>query len=205
MLNSLSLSSDNAEQPRRSWKGAVRVIGVAESFQKTDTRSVVVGIVMRGDLQIDGFGICRPTVGLLDSTEKIESMFERISRKDIRAWILGGSIISWFNVVDLHRLYEFSGIPVISVTYTDSAGITNYLQEYFPEDWRVRDELIAENGPRVQVSLDTGHSVFVNVVGMNVSDALQLLNLFTLEGKVPEPVRVARLIASSLRRDLELH
>ncbi|MHA1771704.1 MAG: endonuclease dU [Candidatus Thorarchaeota archaeon] len=204
MTEYVDLSLGIEEHPGRSWKSAVRVLGVAESFQKTDTRSIVVGVVMRGDLQIDGFGLCRPEVGGLDSTEQLQFMFNQIDRKDIRAWILGGSIISWFNVVDLHQLCEATGIPVISVTYSESAGISDYLREYFPDDWEIRDHIITKNGSRAKLTLNTGHSVFVNHAGLQPTEALRLLNMFTLEGRVSEPVRVARLIAASIRRNLSI-
>ncbi|MCF2136465.1 MAG: DUF99 family protein [Candidatus Thorarchaeota archaeon] len=204
MVEYVDLSLGVEERPGRSWKAAVRVLGVAESFQKTDTQSIVTGVVMRGDLQIDGFGLCRPLVGGFDSTEQLQFMFDRINRKDIRVWILGGSIISWFNIVDLHELYEITGIPVISVTYSESAGISDYLREYFPDDWQQREQIIAKNGSRSMLTLDTGHSIFVNNVGLQLSEALQLLNMFTLEGKICEPVRVARLIAASIRKNLPL-
>ncbi len=197
----VDLSLGLAERPGRSWKGAVRVIGVAESFQKSDPTSICVGVVMRGDLHIDGFGICRPTVGGLDATTQMERMFERMNRRDLRAWILGGSIISWFNVVDINRLREATGIPVVSVTYSDSEGIDKYLREYFPDDWVSRAQVIESNGPRHELVLNTGHRVFVNIAGMNQSEALKLLNLFTWDGKIPEPVRLARLFAASIRRD----
>ncbi|MCK5303587.1 MAG: hypothetical protein KAJ96_10630, partial [Candidatus Thorarchaeota archaeon] len=44
-----------------SWKRGTRVLGVAESFKKSDKKGVVAGIVMRGDIRIDGTGVCRPT------------------------------------------------------------------------------------------------------------------------------------------------
>ena len=38
------------------WKKGVRVLGVAESFEKKQSHSILAGVVMRGDFRIDGFG-----------------------------------------------------------------------------------------------------------------------------------------------------
>ena len=180
------------------WKSGIRVLGVAESFQKSDAKSVVAGVVMRGDFRIDGFGMCFPKVGGTDSTEQLIQMFKKIDRSDIRAWLLGGSIISWFNVIDISKLYSATGLPVISVSYSDSEGIEKYLQEYF-EDWKLRLETIKKNGERKKVTLDNGFEVFLLIAGLSYEQAQSLLNQVTVDGRIPEPIRVAKSLASSLR------
>jgi uncharacterized protein len=188
------------EEQYDTWKAGARVLGIAESFSKQDSTSTVVGIVMRGDLRIDGFGLCHPTVGGLDSTDEIISMYEELKRPDIRALLLGGTIISWFNIVDLQELYDAVGIPVISVTYEETEGIEKYIREYFPHDHEVRMEMVKKGGERKEVSLDNNQSVFVNLVGMNIRKCKDVLNTFVIEGRVPEPIRVSRLIAGVLRK-----
>ncbi len=183
------------------WKKGVRVLGVAESFEKTETRSIMAGVVMRGDLRIDGFSVCTPTVGGSNSTEELVSMFSRLNREDIRAWMLGGSVVSWFNIVDISTLYEKTDTPVICVSYHPSEGIEKYLKEYFPKDWKVRCDLLEKTGPRKLIQLRTSHSLYISVAGIGVSRARNLLDKLTIDGRVPEPVRVARTIAAGLHRD----
>lgn len=184
------------------WKRGVRVLGVAESFVKGDRYSNTVGVVMRGDLMIDGLGYCRPTVGGTDVTSQLLSMFSALGREDIRVWVLGGSVVSWFNIVDLHELSRVSGVPVVCVSYYASEGILEYLKEYFPDDWEARWDTVRRNGERQAVRLNNGHEVFVNTVGISTRRAKSLLDMFTVHGRVPEPVRVARVAAAALRRDL---
>lgn len=185
------------------WKRGVRVLGVSESFARSDTRSIVAGIVMRGDLRMDGFGLCRPTVGGRDATEQLVALFKRLARDDIRAIILGGGVISWFNVIDLPRLYESTGVPVLCVSFEESEGLEKYIREYFPDDCDERIETLTRSGERTLVPLQTGHSVYLIVHGIGLKRAKQLLNLFTIDGRVPEPVRVARHIAAGIHRDME--
>ncbi|MHA1935829.1 MAG: endonuclease dU [Candidatus Thorarchaeota archaeon] len=184
----------------KAWKVGTRVLGVAESFQKTDERSIVAGVVMRGDLRIDGAGFCYPKVGGTDATDELVLMFNRIDRMDIRAWLLGGSIISWFNFVDLDRLSTLTGVPVVCVSYNPSDGIDGYIKEYFPEDWKSRLEILNRIGERKLVPLSDGFSVYLSVSGVDIQRALKLVDMFTLDGRVPEPIRVARVLSAALRR-----
>ena len=183
------------------WKKGVRVLGVAESFEKSQSRSILAGVVMRGDLRIDGFSVCTPTIGGSNSTEELVSMFIRLNRKDIRAWILGGSVISWFNIVDISSLHEHTDIPVICISYHPSEGIEKYLKEYFPDDWKNRLDILERTGDRNLIQLGTGYSLYLSVAGIGVSRARNLLDKLTIDGRVPEPVRVARTIAAGLHRD----
>ncbi len=184
-----------------TWKRGVRVLGVSESFQRSDSHSIAAGVVMRGDMRIDGVSFCQPTVGGMDATEKLVEMFEKLGRDDIRAWMLGGCIISWFNVVNSVGLYERTGVPVVCVSYHHSNGIEKYLQEYFPEDWKARHENMDTGGTRKEFTLETGHSIFITQAGIGLKDARRLVNRFTLDGRVPEPIRVARIAAAAIRRD----
>jgi endonuclease V-like protein UPF0215 family len=183
------------------WKKGVRVLGVAESFEKTENRSILAGVVMRGDLRIDGFSVCTPKIGGTDSTDELVSMFHRLNRKDIRVWMLGGSVISWFNIVDISALHEQTNTPVVCISYHPSEGIEKYLEEYFPDDWSIRMEVLSRTGDRKSVPLKTGHSLFLSVVGIGFTRARNLLDRLTIDGRVPEPVRVARTIAAGLHRD----
>ncbi len=184
------------------WKTGVRVLAVAESFSREDNQSIVAGVVMRGDFRIDGFGICRPKVGGTDSTSVLVSLFQRLERPDIRAWMLGGSVISWFNIIDIVELHEATEVPVVCVTYNPSEGIEKYLKEYFPADWEPRLQKMERAGPRMEVTLKTGHVIYLSVSGLSKTRAKQLVDQFTLDGKVPEPIRVARIEAAGLHRDL---
>jgi endonuclease V-like protein UPF0215 family len=204
VTKAVRLTSDLIHGPRKftQWKKGVRVVGVAESFHRTDSWSNVVAIVMRGDFRIDGFGYCRPTVGGSDATDEIISMFKRMKRDDIRFWMLGGGIISWFNIIDNQKLFKETEIPVICVSYYESEGLEKYLKEYFPNDWKDRELAINRNGERTKMQLTNGYELYLNCTGINERDALRLVDGFTIEGRVPEPIRIARSTAASLRRDL---
>jgi len=181
------------------WKAGIRVLGVAESFAKGDKTSYVAGVVMRGDLKIDGFGFCSPTVGGVDSTEQFIQMYHHMNRTDLRAWLLGGSIISWFNILDIHKIHEDTNTPVVCISYSPSEGLEKYVKEYFPEDWERRMASIDSIGTRQEVMLSHGLNAYIVSAGISISAATSLVDHFTHNGRIPEPVRVARQLAASIR------
>ncbi|HPE63457.1 MAG TPA: DUF99 family protein [Methanothrix sp.] len=178
-------------------KRGVRVLGVAESFLKTEPQSRLAGVVMRKDLRIDGFGFARISVGGDDATEGVLDIWRGLERSDVNAILLNGSIISWFNIVDLDVVFQETEIPVISLTYEESAGIEGYIREYFPHP-EEKIEMYRRLGPREPVRLKTGFEVYARSLGATAEETKGLLNSFILEGKIPEPLRVARLLARSV-------
>lgn len=181
-------------------KMGVRVLGIAESFVKgVSRRSVLAGVVMRGDLQIDGFAFSTVTVGGLDATEGVIEVYRSLGRSDINFIFLNGCVISWFNVVDLDRVYGELGVPLVCVTYEESEGLEKYFREYFT-DWEERLEMYNRLGGREPLLLQTGYEIFVRYLGMGRDEAVRVVNKFTLQGSVPEPLKTARLLSRAIVR-----
>jgi endonuclease V-like protein UPF0215 family len=182
-------------------KKGIRVLGIAESFMKDEGKySTLSGVVMRADMIVDGFTFSKATVGGMDSTQKIFSMYEALDREDINVLLLNGCIISWYNVVDLNSLVEIIKLPLICVTYRDSQGLDKFFKENFPQDWEQRIKVYKRNGPRSPLTLHTGHTIYVRSLNISKEDTLRLLNKLTSNGAVPEPLRIARLLSRSLMR-----
>jgi hypothetical protein len=114
--------------------------------------------------------------------------------------MIGGCVVAWFNVVDLVRIHERLNLPIICVTYEESMGLEKYFREYFPNDWQRRLETYNKNCIRKEACLKTGYRVFIREIGVDFDEAISLLNGFTLEGGVPEPLRLARLLARTVHR-----
>jgi len=184
-------------------KKAFRALGISESFVKgLGGKSILAGVVARSDGIIDGFIFSRATVGGMDATEKIIEMCRALKRRDINVLMLNGCVISWYNVIDLDGVYKELSLPLVCVTYEESKGLEKYFLELFPQDCNKRIEIYRRNGPRTPITLRTGHKVYVRFLGMNLDEAKGILNKFTLHGAVPEPLRVARILARSILKTL---
>jgi endonuclease V-like protein UPF0215 family len=184
-------------------KKAFRALGVSESFIKGKSKeSVLAGVVMRADKAIDGFVFAKATVGGMDATDKVIEMYKTLGRDDINVLLLNGCVISWYNVIDLHKVAEETGLPLICVTYEESEGLDKYFKELFPEDWENRVQVYHKNKERTPLELKTGYVVYVRFLGMSLEEAKEILDKFTSHGSVPEPLRVARLLARAIVKTL---
>jgi endonuclease V-like protein UPF0215 family len=184
-------------------KKAFRALGVSESFVKGESKkSILAGVVMRADKAIDGFVFAEATVGGMDATDKVVEMHKTLGRNDINVLLLNGCVISWYNVIDLNEVAEETGLPLICVTYEESEGLDKYFKELFPEDWENRVQVYHKNKERTPLELKTGYIVYVRFMGMSLEEAKAILDKFTSHGAVPEPLRVARLLARATVKTL---
>jgi endonuclease V-like protein UPF0215 family len=177
-------------------KKGLRALGIAESSSGRIS-STIAGVVMRKDLRIDGFAFGNVTVGGMDATDSILGMVNELDRRDINVIMLSGCVIAWFNVVDPARISRETGLPVICVSYENSEGLEADIRKHFPGD-ALRITAYRGLGERIPVLLRTHQTIFLRAWGLSVTDAMKLCNDFTLEGKIPEPLRVARLCSRHL-------
>ena len=185
----------------RVHKKGIRAFGIAESFVNGENvSSVLAGVVLRADMILDGFAFNKAMVGGMDATQKIVEMYTSLERDDVNVLLLNGCVISWYNVVDLNFVSRAVGLPLVCVTYEDSGGLEKFFKENFPEDWKPRVEIYHSNGPRKLLKLHTGSSVYVRSIGLSEEETIMLLNKFTLNGSVPEPLRIAQLLARNFRQ-----
>jgi hypothetical protein len=179
-------------------KRAIRVFGVAESFRKGDAVSALAGVVMRSDLVIDGACFGGATVGGDDATSSLVGMYRSLGRDDVNVLMLSGCIISHYNIVDVDAVASRTQRPVICLTYRESAGVESAIRLHFREaEEKVR--LYRMLGARVRMVLGTGQAVYARLASISEQDAKRVVESFTLQGGLPEPVRVAKLLAHARR------
>jgi hypothetical protein len=176
-------------------KRAIRALGIAESFVKSQKHSVLGGVVMRSDLVIDGAVYGTATVRGDDATDAIIGMYGKLDRTDINFIMIGGLIISMYNIIDVERLWDSIKIPIIGVTFEESEGLDPHIKRVFPDTWEAKLAAYHRLGERERIALKTGNEVFVRAEGLSIKSAKQALNKFLLQGSIPEPIRVARLLA----------
>lgn len=175
-------------------KAGLRALGIAESFVRTMDHSILAGVVMRADLRVDGLAYTRASVGGDDATEAVLNIYRELDRKDINAILLEGAVISWFNIIDLEEVWHKTGRPLICLTYQDSPGLEECIQDYFPGQ-EEKLQRYRNLGQRSPIPLKTGYMVYVRAYGADLEEARILLNKFTRDGRKPEPLRLAGLAA----------
>ncbi|MGC9189290.1 MAG: DUF99 family protein [Conexivisphaera sp.] len=185
-------------------KKGIRCLGVAESFRLGGPPwSVFAGVVMRKDALIDGASLSLATVGGDDATDAVLRLYGALRREDVGVIMISGAVVSWFNVIDPERVWRETGRPVLVLTYRTSRGLEGAIRARFGEGWEEKLEAYRRLGPRERVELHTGFPVYVRAVGLTAREATKVINDFTAQGRYPEPVRVAGLLARAALRLME--
>ncbi len=143
---------------------------------------------MHTNISIDG----------LDATEKFASMINASPHhRQLRLVMLNGITFAGFNIVDINKLYAATGLPVLSLTHEkpDLEAIHEALKNL--PDSEERWQLILEAGEIYEI-INNGAKVYVGLAGISLADAQKLIRLTSTRGSLPEPLRVAHLIASGI-------
>lgn len=168
---------DDAPFPRR-WRGDVMVFGCV--FSRTRMDGLVSAKVRR-----DG----------ANSTARMAEMVEGSQfARHVQAVLLNGIAVAGFNVVDIHRLSDRLAVPVLVVCRKRPrlAQIRRTLLDVVPggaAKWR----RIERAGPMEPLG-----PIFVQRAALSLAAAKRLVQVTTLHGNIPEPLRVAHLIAGGL-------
>lgn len=154
----------------------------------------IVGAVF-ARLRLDGVLVDRVRRDGQNSTARILGAIAR-SRfaGHLQGIVLQGIALAGFNVIDLELLHRASRLPVLVVARKrpDLNRIRRALLTRVPggaRKWR----LIERAGAMEEV-----RGVFIQRAGLDLARARRFLEEFTLHGALPEPLRVAHLIAGAV-------
>ncbi len=161
----------------RAHRGDVLLVGVVCSRTRVDG-------ILSGRVRRDG----------VNSTERMIDLVTNAQFKDhVRAVLLQGIAVAGFNVVDVHTLHERLGVPVLVVA------------RRLPDLPAMRRALVARPGGARKWRLieragamEPLAGVYVQRVGLTTVEARDLLAATTLHGNLPEPLRLAHLIAGGV-------
>ncbi|MFQ6025725.1 MAG: DUF99 family protein [Nitrosopumilaceae archaeon] len=179
-------------------KKGLRGLAIAESFKQDRKKSNFAGIVMRRDFIVDGAVFGNATIEGDDATDVILHMHEKLHRDDISFVMISGLVISMYNIVDITRIYQRLKIPIIGVSYQESEGLDDAIKYHFPDSYKAKLEEYHKLGRREKITLHTSHDIFVRMEGCSLNETKRLLDAFTLQGAVPEPLRLAQMLAHAI-------
>ncbi len=162
----------------KAHRGNVKVVGAVFARERLD--GVLVGQVRR-----DGANATRELVRLVAASKYTEHL---------QLVMLQGVALAGFNVVDVHELSRRLALPTLVVARhaPDYASIEQALLKHVA-DGRRKWALIEQLGP-----MEPAAGVFIQRIGLSQAEAQAVLTRFALNGHVPEPLRVAHLIAGAI-------
>jgi endonuclease V-like protein UPF0215 family len=154
----------------------------------------VVGAVFTG-LQLSGVVIGEVEKDGLDAAERLAALVaESRFYEHVQLVMLQGITLAGFNVVDVFYLHQQLGLPILVVSrrLPDMGAIQEALRTRIPEGAR-RWALIEQLGPP-----EPAGKVYVQRVGLSMAEATAVVERFAICSYIPEPLRVAHLIAGAV-------
>ncbi|MCO6040903.1 DUF99 family protein [Thermococcus alcaliphilus] len=185
----------------RKVKPQIRVIGFDDgtfSFKSKlrKGRTILVGVVMKGSQDVVGVVTRWIEIDGKDSTEKMIDAVNNSRFKDLRVIMLKGITYAGFNVVDVERLSKETGLPVIIVIRKkpDLRAMEDALRKHFSD----ADERIALLRKAGEIRELIPGKVFYQAYGIPPHQAEEIIKLTQKSSLIPEPLRLAHMIASAV-------
>ena len=180
-------------------KKQIRLLGIDDSpFTFTDKYTTIIGVVMRGGNYLECVLKSQVSIDGDDATYICKDIIKNTRhRKQLKAMLLDGISLGGFNVVDINDIFSSTKLPVITVTRDepDFKKIEQALKKNFI-DWEKRLKII-KNGEIHKIH--TSHNpIYIKCSGMDIEEAKEIIKISTIRGVIPEPIRVAHIIASGL-------
>jgi hypothetical protein len=128
-----------------------------------------------------------------------ETLLIGLKENETNVVILDGITFAGFNVVDVDLLFKETGIPIIVFTdkRPDTKAMKIALMKHFP-DWQLRWSLIEKRGKLYSTIIHGKNPVYFEAVGCSEDWAERVLREQCVNSKVPEAVRIAKMIARSI-------
>ena len=191
----------------RQVKREIRILGVddARFDRERDKWTRLVGVVFRGGEWMEGCVQVPIQVDGNDVTSRLTDMVKTSSHYgQLRVIMTRDTIFGGVNVLDLPGLVEATKLPVIAVSDSkpDMDRVKKALQQIDPDAWEEKLRKLTESGPIREVESHSGRSpVYLQWAGLPFKQAVEVVRKTATHSRIPEPIRVAHLFASSFVPD----
>lgn len=188
------------EKSNDSIKKEIRVLGIDDSpFKKSEKNCLIVGTIFRGGNYIDGLLSTSVEVDGNDATEKLIKLIEKTRHyEQLNCIMLDGIAVAGFNVIDIKRLNARTGLPVIVLMrrLPDLGQISSALKKMKAES---KMQTIKKAGTIYKTKIGKRNAYF-QTAGISPIKAKGIIGITTTHSLIPEPLRVAHIIASGIKR-----
>lgn len=177
-----------------------RILGVEdgsfEAFSAASRSTYLCGVAMDSGVITD-VRLAEISVDGMDATDGLLGIMEGLK---LDAVILGGITFAGFNVLNPFRVLEEKMVPLIvySGVRPDNESMLRALKAHFG-DWEARWGIVERLGDVHEAVTFSGEpGIYFEAVGCEPSWAEEVLRSAAAVSRIPEPVRVAGIIARGL-------
>jgi hypothetical protein len=179
-------------------KQEIRILGIDDApfdkFKDKGKDLLVVGTIYRGGNYMDGLLSTKIKVDGSNSTSRLTRMVNKCKFKpQIRVIMLDGIALGGFNIIDIEKLHKKTSIPVIVVIrrMPDFRKIKQTLRKLGKAK---KYRLIEKAGKPVKIN-----SIYAQFKGITKEQAKAIIKISSIHSLLPEPIRVAHIIASGIK------
>ncbi len=181
-------------------KSEIRILGFDDgSFESKSKGNVpVIGVIYRGGKFLDGILRTDVEIDGLDSTEKLAKLINSSRHKQqLKIIMLDGITLGGFNIVDVKKLNEETELPVLVINrkHPNVDEVKTALRNF--KDFSARWNMIKNAGKIKICNLKEG-KVYYQSIGITDEEAEDAIMLSCTHSQIPEPLRVAHLIATAV-------
>lgn len=175
-------------------KQEIRILGIDDSALINE-KVTIIGAFFRGGEQLDGVLRAEVTKDGMDATDVMAAMIRNSKYySQVRILMLDGVTYAGFNPVDIKKLFEETKIPVIVFMRAcpDFEKIKLALENLSGKEKRW--EIIQRAGKIYKAN----NSGFIQFCGIDSESARDIVRTTSTHSNIPEPLRVAHLIATGV-------
>jgi len=182
-------------------KSEIRILGFDDGAFSTESKELVpvIGIIFRGGKFLDGALKTAVQVDGTDATDKLIKLINASRHKQqLKVIMFDGITLAGFNVVDVKKLSEQTKLPVIVINrkMPDLKKVKNALKNF--DDFDVRWQAIEDAGKIKECRLKELKKVYYQNIAIDDELAEEVIRLSCTRSFIPEPLRVAHLIATAV-------
>ncbi len=185
--------------------GSLKVVGIDEGyfppeFKRKRLQTILVAVLCDWTTPLD-VKISRVTVDYDNINYRVLELLGKFKVKSDLI-ILDGVTYAGFNVIDPKTLNEELGIPIITVFKHDlnMDRIRTALCKHF-NDWRYRFTVIRSVYSNSRIIHTPWRPLRISVYGIDENKAIDLIIRLQKVSPIPEPLRLADVIASGLTKN----
>jgi endonuclease V-like protein UPF0215 family len=181
----------------RAIKKEIRILAWDDGPFKFRSRGkdILVGVIFRGGQFMDGLLKTEVEIDGHDATERIVDKILKTRHKDIRIVMLDGITFAGFNTVDIKKVHDRTGLPVIVVN-RKKPNLERFMKTLkgmpYSEE---RLKAVRHAGPLYSVNVKNKR-VYLQSYGIERKDVKEIIKTTSTNSVMPEPLRAAHLIAN---------
>jgi len=185
----------------RSVKKEIRIVGFDDApfIPRTKGKVPIIGTVFRGGNYMDGAFKIEVSIDGMDATKTLIKLLNQSKHKEqLRIIMLKGITFGGFNMIDISKLYNETNLPVIVVNRKkpDLEKIKIALKNF--NDFEKRWKCVENAGKIHKMKIEKIKNIYFQFKGLSQEEVEKIIKLSCTRSLIPEPLRVAHLIASAV-------